>query len=258
MNTDYLETKIKKDIRDGFYPIFVSSTLGTTATTAVDNLEEIGEIAKKYNLWYHIDAAYGGNYLLLPKFQHYNKGISYADSFAFNPVKMFPVLRMSACYYVRNTADLYRAFNSDEYQGSSSLNSLDYRATRLENMLSTYLIIKTVGIENFRELAKRIIAVAKTLETKMRKDQIFDVLFTPSQFGVVCFRLKNKSEEDHSKFLKFVNAEGTVLIAPFQIGLNDNSKMTILRMSITWLYIQAENVEQYYTALKYAYDVCFA
>lgn len=51
---------IKKDIQAGFIPCYVVATLGTTPTCAFDNLEELGPICNKYNIWLHVDAAYAG------------------------------------------------------------------------------------------------------------------------------------------------------------------------------------------------------
>ena len=52
-----LKRKITQDIADGFTPAFVCATVGTTNTTAMDPIEEIGRICKEYNIWLHVDAA---------------------------------------------------------------------------------------------------------------------------------------------------------------------------------------------------------
>ena len=55
---------IKKDIEAGLIPCYVVATLGTTPTCAFDDLNELGPICNKYNIWLHIDAAYAGkNYI---------------------------------------------------------------------------------------------------------------------------------------------------------------------------------------------------
>ena len=60
IKTKILEEKIKKDLKGGYFPIGIIGIAGTTNTGSVDPLYELSKIAKKYKLWYMIDAAYGG------------------------------------------------------------------------------------------------------------------------------------------------------------------------------------------------------
>jgi glutamate/tyrosine decarboxylase-like PLP-dependent enzyme len=60
MDADKLNNQINKDKSDKLNPFLLIATAGTTDTGAVDPLMEIGKIARRNKLWYHIDAAYGG------------------------------------------------------------------------------------------------------------------------------------------------------------------------------------------------------
>ncbi|MCD6346857.1 MAG: aminotransferase class V-fold PLP-dependent enzyme, partial [Bacteroidales bacterium] len=82
-----LEEAIIKDISNGYQPLFVVIAIGTTGTTAIDPLEPVARICKKYDLWLHVDAAFSGTALLLPEFRWMIKGIEDVDSFVFNPHK---------------------------------------------------------------------------------------------------------------------------------------------------------------------------
>jgi aromatic-L-amino-acid decarboxylase len=55
-----LQAAVEEDMKKGLIPCYVVATLGTTITCGFDNLEELGPICKKYNMWLHIDAAYAG------------------------------------------------------------------------------------------------------------------------------------------------------------------------------------------------------
>ncbi|NQV78165.1 MAG: aminotransferase class V-fold PLP-dependent enzyme, partial [Lutibacter sp.] len=80
IDTIKLAKKIKEDIVNGLNPFMVIASAGTTDTGAVDPLAAIGKIAKTNNLWYHIDAAYGGFFMLAESKKHLFKGIEMADS----------------------------------------------------------------------------------------------------------------------------------------------------------------------------------
>lgn len=82
-----LEEKIKNDKEKGLNPFMVIASAGTTDTGAIDPLQDIGNIAKANNLWYHIDAAYGGFFILVDKVKQRFKGIEMADSLVIDPHK---------------------------------------------------------------------------------------------------------------------------------------------------------------------------
>jgi len=82
-----LEQKIRIDKKNKLNPFVVIASAGTTDTGAIDPLQEIGKIAKANNLWYHIDGAYGGFFILVDKVKERFKGIEMADSLVIDPHK---------------------------------------------------------------------------------------------------------------------------------------------------------------------------
>lgn len=87
IDSEKLEQKIVEDKKLGLNPFCVIASAGTTDTGAVDPLTSIGNIAKKHSLWYHIDAAYGGFFILTESKKHLFKGIEMADSLVIDPHK---------------------------------------------------------------------------------------------------------------------------------------------------------------------------
>jgi aromatic-L-amino-acid/L-tryptophan decarboxylase len=82
-----LEKQISKDKNDALNPFLIVATAGTTDTGAVDPLMEIGKIARRNKLWYHIDAAYGGFFILTTQKKELFSGIEMADSIVTDPHK---------------------------------------------------------------------------------------------------------------------------------------------------------------------------
>lgn len=82
-----LKAKIETDKRNGLNPFLVVASAGTTDTGAIDPLQEIGSIAKEHNLWYHVDGAYGGFFILVDDKKEKFKGIELADSLVVDPHK---------------------------------------------------------------------------------------------------------------------------------------------------------------------------
>ncbi|QWI73045.1 aminotransferase class V-fold PLP-dependent enzyme (plasmid) [Bacillus mycoides] len=79
IQTDQLENAIQADIQKGYCPMAVIATLGTTATGAVDPISEISKVCKKYNVWLHVDAAYGGFWNLVPDVKQHTENLFVAD-----------------------------------------------------------------------------------------------------------------------------------------------------------------------------------
>ena len=87
MKTAILEEQITKDQLAGLQPFIVIGSAGTTNTGTLDPLQEIGRIAQQYDLWFHVDAAYGGFFMLSPELKPKFAGIEQADSIAIDPHK---------------------------------------------------------------------------------------------------------------------------------------------------------------------------
>lgn len=82
-----LEKQLEADKKAGLQPFLVIASAGTTDTGAIDPLKTIGEISKKHGVWYHIDAAYGGFFILTESKKHLFEGIEQADSLVVDPHK---------------------------------------------------------------------------------------------------------------------------------------------------------------------------
>jgi glutamate/tyrosine decarboxylase-like PLP-dependent enzyme len=85
--TSDLKSNIENDMLQGLKPFLVIASAGTTDTGAIDPLKEIGDLAIANNLWYHVDAAYGGFFMLSDKVKHKFKGVELADSLVIDPHK---------------------------------------------------------------------------------------------------------------------------------------------------------------------------
>lgn len=87
IDSEKLKETITQDLSDGLHPFMVIASAGTTDTGAIDPLEEIGVIAEQHNLWYHIDGAYGGFFILNESKKDLFRGIEMADSLVIDPHK---------------------------------------------------------------------------------------------------------------------------------------------------------------------------
>lgn len=75
MSTDHLVEEIERSVAEGATPFMVSATAGTTVIGAFDPIEKLADICEKYNIWLHVDAAWGGGTLVSSKHRSLLKGI---------------------------------------------------------------------------------------------------------------------------------------------------------------------------------------
>ncbi|HRN72849.1 MAG TPA: aminotransferase class V-fold PLP-dependent enzyme [Ginsengibacter sp.] len=109
-----LDAQVKRDIADGLNPFLVVGTAGTTDTGAVDPLNAIADVAEKYDLWYHVDAAYGGFFILTSKKDLF-RGIERADSVIVDPHKSMFIPYGLAGVLIK---DKHAAFHSNSISGN--------------------------------------------------------------------------------------------------------------------------------------------
>ena len=84
---DDLETKIAEDLAAGHLPICIVANAGTVNTGACDPLQQVGEVARRFDLWMHVDGSYGGFATLAPSARACFAGIEQADSISLDPHK---------------------------------------------------------------------------------------------------------------------------------------------------------------------------
>jgi glutamate/tyrosine decarboxylase-like PLP-dependent enzyme len=87
MRTDALEEAVAADRARGLRPWLIIAAAGTTDTGAVDPLDAIATIAEREGCWFHVDAAYGGFFLLTEHGRSLLKGIERSDSAVLDPHK---------------------------------------------------------------------------------------------------------------------------------------------------------------------------
>ncbi|MFQ6125583.1 MAG: pyridoxal phosphate-dependent decarboxylase family protein [Candidatus Heimdallarchaeota archaeon] len=197
-----LEAAIQRDLSSGYHPLCVIATLGTTGSTAIDPLREIGEICAKYNIWLHVDAALAGTALLLPEYRWMIDSIEYVDTFVFNPHKwMFTNFDCSA-YFVKDPAALIQTFEIlPEYLKTKEKDRVNnYRdwsipLGRRFRALKLWFVIRHYGIKGLQRKIQYHIQLAQALAKKIEESENFKLL-APVPLNTVCFHYKPPNIKD--------------------------------------------------------------
>lgn len=234
MDPAALEKAISDDLENGFTPCCVIATIGTTGTTAVDPLKQIGELCSKYGIWLHVDAALAGTALILPEFRWMTDGIEYADSFVFNPHKwMFTNFDCTA-YFVKDAGLLIRTFEIlPEYLKTRTRGKVnDYRdwgvpLGRRFRALKLWLVIRMYGVSGLREKVRYHIHIASELAGMIAGESDFEIM-APVNLNTVCFRYKPSGRSDEE--LNTLNEE-------LNHRLNDSGKIYLTHTKLKGNYV---------------------
>lgn len=172
MDNKILEETIKKDLKNNCKPIMVIGTAGDVSTGVIDNLKGISSICKAYNLWFHIDGAYGIPAAVIPEFKKMFDGIEDADSIAIDPHKWLYSPLEAGCTLVKNPQHLIDTFSSHpEYYNFSSEEgeiAQNYYEFGLQNSrgfraLKVWLTLQQVGRIGYEKLISEDIELSKLL-----------------------------------------------------------------------------------------------
>jgi glutamate/tyrosine decarboxylase-like PLP-dependent enzyme len=108
-----LARKVAEDRRSGLAPFFVVGTAGTTSAGVIDPLPELAYFCRRQNLWFHVDAAWGGAAAISPRLRGHLAGISEADSVTCDAHKWFSVPMGAGMFFCRHPDSVSQAFESE-------------------------------------------------------------------------------------------------------------------------------------------------
>ncbi|HMJ46427.1 MAG TPA: aminotransferase class V-fold PLP-dependent enzyme, partial [Ferruginibacter sp.] len=112
MDNAALEQTIKNDLANGYKPIMVIGTAGDVSTGVVDNLRAIASVCKTYDLWFHVDGAYGIPAAVIPELTIMFDGIDEADSIALDSHKWLYSPLEAGCTLVKDPNHLIETYSS--------------------------------------------------------------------------------------------------------------------------------------------------
>jgi len=261
MKTDALEEQIKADRKDGLIPLTIFASAGTTDLGAVDPLNKIGDIANRHNIWFHVDAAYGGFFLLTDHGKEVMSGIEKSDSATIDPHKGLFLPYGSGALLVKDGKKLYDSqhmsanYLQDTYKATQEASPADLSPELSKHFrgLRMWLPLQLFGVQPFRAALEE-----KLLLTRYFYDKIQDIdgieVGPDPELSVAFFRyvpdsgdpntfnkkLVNEIHRDGRVFLSSTHLNGTIYlrlaVLNFRTHLEDiDLILSVLREKINLL-----------------------
>jgi aromatic-L-amino-acid decarboxylase len=243
MRPDFLVEAIERDLAAGLRPFCVCATVGTTSTTSIDPVPAIADIAERYGLWLHVDAAYAGSAAIVPEFRHLLAGCERADSLTTNPHKwLFTPVDVSVLY-TRHPEMLRRAFSLErEYLQTAAdpraMNYMDYGVPlgRRFRALKLWFVMRYYGHEGLAAIIREQIGWAQELAAQIDAHPRFERM-APAPLSTVCFRLRGP-DEPNKKLLEKINASGEFFLSNTVLRGKYSIRLAIGNMGTTRAHVQ--------------------
>lgn len=187
-----LEFQIKEQIELGKQPFAIVATAGTTVSGNIDPLNEISEIANKYDLWLHIDAIYGGAVVLSDKYKHLINGTEKANSISFNPQKWMYVAKTCSMVLFRDFDNMVENFRiSAPYMKAQNsyinLGEINVQGTKYAEVVKLWLSLLSLGKEGYKQLIDFSFDLTDKFVMEISKRNYLKLASQP-EINLVCFR----------------------------------------------------------------------
>lgn len=207
IHIESLKKAIETVCKNNRIPLMVIGIAGTTISGSFDPLDKLAVIAKEHNMWYHVDAAFGGSLLFCTKEKTILNGIENADSVSWNFHKVMGMSLSTSSFLTKEKGVLNKAFNVDagylfhENDYDFDLGQKSLRGGRRPDAFKLWLHWKYMGDLGFAQHILKLRTATHTLATLIVKNKKLE-LYQKPQSSIVLFRyLKNKATEEDSNLL---------------------------------------------------------
>ena len=223
MNPESLEQLIIQDKKYGLNPWLITGSAGTTDVGAVDPLDSLGEITKKYNLWFHIDGAYGTFFILSETGRKILNGLDISDSIIMDPHKSLFLPYGSGAVLIKDKKHLFNAhsyqagYMQDAFDSNEELSPADLSPELSKHFrgLRLWLPLKLLGLNPFRAALEEKILLARYTYGKLKEINNIELGPFPD-LSVVTFRysLRNgDSNNFNKKLIEEIQKDGRVFLS---------------------------------------------
>lgn len=257
MDIEKLDWQIRTDLANGYSPFLVVGTAGSVSTGAVDPLSEIATICKEFDIWFHVDGAYGAPAALIPEYADTFKGMNDADSVAIDPHKWLYSPLEAGCILVRDAQLLRDAFsfhpeyyNFDGTADDPGINYFDYglQNSRGFRALKVWLGLRQAGRNGYQKMIRKDIELAEKLFNKVRKEEELEAI--THNLSITTFRYVPKDLSENSivneaylnelnkQLLDSLQAGGKVFLSNAIVDYKYCLRVCIVNYRTTWNHLE--------------------
>ncbi|KAH8400543.1 hypothetical protein KR222_006185 [Zaprionus bogoriensis] len=196
MRLSDLKQQIELCLENDWQPLMVSATAGTTVLGAFDDLQGIAELCRQHNMWFHVDAAWGGGALMSKKYRHLLNGIEAADSVTWNPHKLLSASQQCSTFLTRHAQILGQChstnaaylFQKDKfYDTSFDTGDKHIQCGRRADVFKFWFMWKAKGSKGFEAHVDQVFRMAEYFTAKLRERPGFELVLDQPECTNITF-----------------------------------------------------------------------
>jgi aromatic-L-amino-acid decarboxylase len=243
MDPDALRAIIERDIADGHRPAGVIACTGGTGTGASDDLTKVLQIARDFDLYSHVDAAWAGAGMICPEFRTLWEGVELADSIVFNPHKWLGAQFDCSAHFLKDPSTLVKtlAIQPEYLKTHGHDNLINYSEWsvplgRRFRALKLWFLIRSYGLDGLRTRLRNHVAWAQELCDQLRADARFEIVTDPV-LSLFTFGLTGKDDAEMIDYVNRINDDGRIyitqtkvdgrIVVRFQVGQFDATRADV-------------------------------
>ncbi|MBW4709972.1 aspartate aminotransferase family protein [Roseobacter sp. YSTF-M11] len=224
MDPEALKSAIGQDIDSGYRPAGVIVCTGGTSTGACDDIAAALEVARAFDLYTHVDAAWAGAAMICPEFRHLWRGVEQADSIVFNPHKWLGAQFDCSAHFLKDPATLVQTLaiqpeflKTRGHDGLVNYSEWSVPLGRRFRALKLWFLIRSYGLEGLRTRIRNHVAWSESLCADLRGHPRFDIVTDPV-LSLFTFRLAGEDNEAQIDYVNRLNDDGRIYVTQTNIG----------------------------------------
>lgn len=256
MDVAALEKQIEQDKAEGLLPFMVIANAGSTDVGAIDPLQAISDVAKKHDVWMHVDGAYGGYFILLDEYREKMKGIEQADSVVLDPHKglFLPygtgIVLIKHLHHMQNAFAYEASYMQDTVGIADGISPADVSPELSKHFrgMRMWLPLMLYGEQAFKDCLEEKLLLTRYFSEEIQKLG-FEIICEP-ELSVVAYRYvpeRGDTDEFNKRLVEKMHEDGDIFISSTNVG-----GMYVLRFACLSFRTHLSHVERLVEMFKRA------
>lgn len=227
MNAGALNAAIQQDLAAGFLPIGIIASVGGTSVGGTDDVAQVAAIARRHNLYLHVDAAWAGSAMICTEFRHFWAGVEHADSIVFNPHKWLGAQFDCSVQFIREPEHLVRTLAIKPeflktYGRDGIINYSEWSVPlgRRFRALKLWFLLRAHGLEGLRAMIRNHVAWSERLASRLAAQPGFEIVTEP-MLSLFSFRHQARDEretdEHNLRLVAAINDDGRIYLTQTRV-----------------------------------------
>lgn len=227
MDPAALDAAIVADKQAGFVPAGIIASVGGTSTGGTDSVTDVCAVARRHDLYVHVDAAWAGSAMICPEFRHFWAGVESADSVVFNPHKWLGAQFDCSAHFLRDPDSVVRTLaiqpeflKTHGHNGIINYSEWSVPLGRRFRALKIWFLLRAYGLEGLRAMIRNHVTWSQTVAKRLAATAGFRIT-TPPMLSLFTFRHEPKGVSDldqhNLQLLGAINDDGRIYLTQTKV-----------------------------------------